>query len=310
MAGEKRRQSERTIPIVEAGGEVTEGSPTLRLELDSRPETLTLLRGVLAGIAEPLEFDPELLDDLKTAVSEACNNVVMHAYDGRLGPLRICLYVAPEEIEVVVRDEGKGISPKTPADERLQGVGMPVMQALTKAVEFHSAPGGGTEVRMHFAGERDEKPLFRWPGDPVEEDRWVQRLAGEAVVSVSPVSFVGEVLGRLARALAARARFSLDRFSDIYLVTDTLAAYADRSASRPRLGFGISTDDRRLDFTVGPFRKGTTAQLRAAAPRRRPGSALELLSDELEITSANGGEALHLVMIDRLAIDPTAEAAT
>ena len=67
---------------------LNEKAPAVRLELDSRPETLTLVRGVLAGVAELIGLDPELLDDLKTAVSEACNNVVMHAYDGVAGPLR------------------------------------------------------------------------------------------------------------------------------------------------------------------------------------------------------------------------------
>ena len=64
-------------------------APAVRLELDSRPETLTLVRGVLAGVAELIGLDPELLDDLKTAVSEACNNVVMHAYEGETGPLTV-----------------------------------------------------------------------------------------------------------------------------------------------------------------------------------------------------------------------------
>ena len=65
-------------------------APTLTLELDSRPETLTLVRGMLGGIAELLTMDAELLDDLKTAVSEACNNVVLHAYPEGSGPLSVC----------------------------------------------------------------------------------------------------------------------------------------------------------------------------------------------------------------------------
>ena len=52
------------------------------LELPSIPENLTLVRGMLGGVAELREMDPELLDDVKTAVSEAANNVVMHAYLG------------------------------------------------------------------------------------------------------------------------------------------------------------------------------------------------------------------------------------
>ena len=71
--------------LLKAG--VTTESPTVRLDLESKPETLTIVRGMLGGVAEPLAMDAELLDDLKTAVSEACNNVVLHAYEGEPGPM-------------------------------------------------------------------------------------------------------------------------------------------------------------------------------------------------------------------------------
>ena len=48
---------------------------------------------MLGGMAELLAMDPELLDDLKTAVSEACNNVVLHAYPDGSGPLTVSLNV-------------------------------------------------------------------------------------------------------------------------------------------------------------------------------------------------------------------------
>src|ERR1700735_5750049 len=96
-------------------GAMSEDSPAVRLELDSRPETLTLVRGVLAGVAELIGLDPELLDDLKTAVSEACNNVVMHAYEGETGPLGVRMYIDPEAIQVVVLDHGSGRPPRPPA---------------------------------------------------------------------------------------------------------------------------------------------------------------------------------------------------
>jgi hypothetical protein len=118
------------------------------------------------------------------------------------------------------------------------------------------------------------------------------------VVSLSPVGFVGAVLGRVARALAARARFSLDRFSDVYLVTDALAAHAARAASGARIGFGISTGTRRLELTIGPFRGGTSSPLREAEPVRDVGSALVLLSDKLEVQADGGHEMLHVVMTD------------
>ena len=277
---------------------MNEDRPTVSLELDSSPETLTLVRGVLGGLAEGLSLDPELLDDVKTAVSEACNNVVMHAYGGDSGPLRVALYVGDDSIEAVVRDRGQGIHVLTPSDDRLQGVGIPIMRALAQKTAFRPLPDGGTEVWMEFAGTRDGELLYRVPSPATAEDGWGGHLSGDAVVSLSPVSFVGGVLGRLARALAARARFSLDRFSDVYLVTDALAAHAVHSASGSRIAFGIRTEPRRLEVTLGPLRSGTSAELTSDAPGE-VNSPLRLLADELEVRPENGDEWVRLVMRDQ-----------
>jgi serine/threonine-protein kinase RsbW len=279
---------------------LNESSPAVRLELDSRPETLTLVRGVLAGVAELIGLDPELLDDLKTAVSEACNNVVMHAYEGgETGPLEVRMYIEPEAIEVVVLDEGSGLPPLAPADETIRGVGLSVIRALAEQADFRRGPEGGTEVRMSFAGERDGKPLFHLPTGAGPDEHDPAWLSGDAVVSLSPISLLAGVLGRVARALAARARFSLDRFSDVYLVTDAIAAHAGRAAKGSRMSFAISTDAQRLQLTIGPFVEGSGEQLSHQAPDYSAASALTMLTDELDIRRDTEGEVLHAVMVDR-----------
>jgi serine/threonine-protein kinase RsbW len=284
---------------------MTEDSPAVRLELDSRPETLTLVRGVLAGVAELIGLDPELLDDLKTAVSEACNNVVMHAYDGETGPLGVRMYINPEAIEVVVEDQGSGLPPLAPADETIRGVGLSVIRALAERAEFRALPEGGTEVRMSFAGQRDGKPLFHLPSQAGPDDQNGPWLSGDAVVSLSPISLLAGVLGRVARALAARARFSLDRFSDVYLVTDAIAAHAGRAAKGSRLSFAISTDAQRLELTIGPFVDGSGSQLSRQGSEYSAASALTMLSDELDVREEDGAEVLYVVMVDRRRPSPT-----
>jgi serine/threonine-protein kinase RsbW len=52
----------------------------LSLRLNSRPDSASLVRAALSALAEPLFLRPEQLSDLKTAISEACNNAVDHAY--------------------------------------------------------------------------------------------------------------------------------------------------------------------------------------------------------------------------------------
>jgi len=280
---------------------LNEDAPAVRLELDSRPETLTLIRGVLAGVAELIGLDPELLDDLKTAVSEACNNVVMHAYEGKTGPLSVRMYIEPEAIEVVVADQGAGLPPLAPADETIGGVGLSVIRALAGQADFRARPEGGTEVRMTFAGQRNGQPLFHLPTGTGPDEHDASWLSGDAVVSLSPISLLAGVLGRVARALAARARFSLDRFSDVYLVTDAIAAHAGRAAKGGRMSFAIATGAQRLELTIGPFVDGSGSQLRHQAPDYSAASALTMLSDELEVRPlhADGGELLFVVMIDR-----------
>jgi len=277
---------------------MAEGS-TVRLRLESRPQTLTIVRGMLGGVAELLSIDPELLDDLKTSVSEACNNVVLHAYGGEPGPMEVGLFVTDDRFSVRVSDEGVGMPAPPPAGDVSQGIGLSVIRALTEDVQFSSAPGGGTEVRMDFSVRRDGRKLFEAPpaaaGDadmtPSEDGE------GEVIVSLSPVTLLPGVLGRLARTLAATAHFSLDRFSDVYLVTDTLAAHASAAAEGQRIEARLAAQDRRLELVVGPFRKGTGSRLDTQATDH-PASPLVLLSDQVSVQEAGDAELLRVVVID------------
>jgi serine/threonine-protein kinase RsbW len=277
---------------------MAEGS-TVRLRLESRPQTLTIVRGMLGGVAELLSIDPELLDDLKTSVSEACNNVVLHAYGGEPGPMEVGLFVTEDQFSVRVSDEGVGMPAPPPAGDVSQGIGLSVIRALTEDVQFSSAPGGGTEVLMDFSVRRDGRRLFEAPpaatGDA--EMTPVADGEGEVIVSLSPVTLLPGVLGRLARTLAATAHFSLDRFSDVYLVTDTLAAHAATAAEGQRIEARLMAQDRRLELVVGPFRKGTGSRLEVEAGDH-PASPLVLLSDQVAVQDAGQAELLRVVVID------------
>ena len=283
---------------------MAEGS-TVRLRLQSRPQTLTIVRGMLGGVAELLSIDPELLDDLKTSVSEACNNVVLHAYGGDAGPMEVGLFVTDDRFSVRVSDEGVGMPAPPPAGDVSQGIGLSVIRALTEDVQFSSAPGGGTEVRMDFSVRRDGRKLFQAPPaasedadmTPADREDDEGEGEGEVVVSLSPVTLLPGVLGRLARTLAATAHFSLDRFSDVYLVTDTLAAHAASAAEGPRIEARLAAADRRLELVVGPFRKGTGSRLDVQATDH-PASPLVLLSDQVAVEDAGNAELLRVVVID------------
>lgn len=272
---------------------VTSESPTVHLGLESRAQTLTIVRGMLSGVAEPLRFDAELLDDLKTAVSEACNNVVLHAYGDEAGPMLVQLFVSEDHLRVRVEDLGVGL----PANaEATGGIGLSVIRALTETMTLERRSDGGTRVEMTFAVERDGQPLFEAPPAPAPARDWTPTTDGEVVLSLSPVTLLAPVLGRLARTLAAIAHFSLDRFSDVYLITDTLAAHAATAAAYPRVDARLGAAERRVELAVGPFRPGTSRHLGGGDGAARP--PLALLSDEVTVEPEGDAERLRVVIVD------------
>jgi anti-sigma regulatory factor (Ser/Thr protein kinase) len=122
----------------------------VRLELESVPESVQLVRSVIRTLATTAELERSLLDDLNTAVSEACNNVVLHAYPlGSSGPLTFSMVVRGDQVEAIVRDRGCGMR-RVSIRNRGLGMGVVVISALADHTEFKTDDGIGTEVRMKF----------------------------------------------------------------------------------------------------------------------------------------------------------------
>ena len=149
---------------------------------------------------------------------------------------------------------------------------------------------------MVFSRSGTAAPAAHESAEPGKGDEWQERLSGDVVVTLTPVTLLSGVLGRLARALAADARFTLDRFSDLYMVTDAVAAHAANSATSARVGFSLHAEQRRLVMTVGPFNPGAGQELQDGSSDRQ--SLLPLLADEVHIEPANSAELLRLVMKD------------
>jgi anti-sigma regulatory factor (Ser/Thr protein kinase) len=247
---------------------------------------------MLVGIGEELALEAELLDDLKTAVSEACNNVVMHAYGEGRGPMTVDFKLEDDRIEVAVRDHGGGIRGVSAAHDRM-GVGLAVISALADRSEFMNLPEGGTEVRMSFIGPAAKSALDRVEAENGHD--WPKHLDGDVVARVSSEQLLGGVLGRVARAVAAQANFSVERFSELYPVTDALAAHAQAAASSRGIGFAIVAGNRRIELTIGKFRMGSLAGLRDETESASP---LKLLADEVSVEPDGDSELLRVVVAD------------
>jgi serine/threonine-protein kinase RsbW len=271
------------------------GTPHVRLNLLSRPENVLLVRQTLSGLAEAIGLDPIELNDISTAVSEACNNVVLHAYGSEEGPLEVDVCASATGVTVVVRDHGSGIPrDKEPSGEdALGGIGLPVIRALTNNVELIDLAGGGTEVLMEFATTQasplgpapDEVELKHGCGAPQEES------ADMLAMTIGPGSVARAVLPRVLSALAARAHFSTDRIAETQLLADALVPHAEGSLGTSRLNIRVRMAPRKLEMRVGPLRAGSSADGLA--------SVLDALSDGHEVSRTGSSEVLALRLTAR-----------
>lgn len=126
----------------------------VRMTLPSRPENVALVRRVLDSLAAALPIGRSRVEDMRLAVTEACTNVVRHAYrDGVVGPLEVVMRPRPDDLEVVVSDFGVGVGPSPDVDG--PGLGMPLIAALADRLDVQHAPGAGTRLAMAFSLRRE-----------------------------------------------------------------------------------------------------------------------------------------------------------
>jgi len=276
--------------------------PNVLLNLSNRSENVMLVREMLTGVGETGDLDSSDRYDIRTAVTEACNNVVLHAYEGAEGPLQVELLASRDTIEVTVRDEGVGIRPRIrPADEAALGIGLPLIQALVHSVEFSERGGGGTAVRMEF------RALSRRPLEPSGENDYpaeqlagaVANLATTTAMTIAPASLAQAVLPRVLSVLAARAHFSTDRISDAQIVADALAAHALGSLGANRLNLIVDVSSRSLELRVGPLGPGRAERLIVDSAMDGLGGVIEKLTDDRRTVALGSAEMLALQLRDR-----------
>jgi len=133
----------------------------LQLRLPARAERIAYVRACLRSLGEALALEQRTIEDIALAVTEACTNVVLHAYPARCGgPLFLQLVASrgPERdevtIDVRVADNGAGIAAgaetAVPTARGGLGVGMQVMKTLARRVRVRRDPNGTTEVELRF----------------------------------------------------------------------------------------------------------------------------------------------------------------
>ena len=127
------------------------------LEFPSRSANESFARSAIACFAAQLDPTMEELGDIRTAVSEAVTNCIVHAYPDTIGTILIRARVLKDNVlDVVVKDKGVGIADIEQARKPMfttggadrSGMGFTIMESFMTSLEITSAPGKGTTVHM------------------------------------------------------------------------------------------------------------------------------------------------------------------
>ena len=129
----------------------------MELKFPSKSANEAFARAAVACFAAQLDPTLDELGDIKTAVSEAVTNCIVHAYPDELGEIVLKARILPDSVlDIVVKDRGRGIEDiekaRTPmfttggADR--SGMGFTIMESFMTNLEISSKPGKGTTVHM------------------------------------------------------------------------------------------------------------------------------------------------------------------
>lgn len=137
----------------------------MTLEFPSKSSNEAFARSAVACFAAQLDPTLEELGDIRTAVSEAVTNCIVHAYPEELGIITLrCRILKDNILDIVVKDKGVGIpdidqarrpSYTTGGSER-SGMGFTIMESFMSNLEISSAPGKGTSVHMRRKIQRKQ----------------------------------------------------------------------------------------------------------------------------------------------------------
>lgn len=129
----------------------------MSLEFFGKSANEGFARAAVAAFAAQLDPTLEELADIKTAVSEAVTNAIIHGYDASFGMVHIHCEICGNLFSVTVSDQGRGIENLAQAmqplytgspDAERSGMGFTVMETFMDSLEAESEPGVGTTVRM------------------------------------------------------------------------------------------------------------------------------------------------------------------
>jgi anti-sigma regulatory factor (Ser/Thr protein kinase) len=244
-----------------------------------------VVRHALAGLAEAVGMEPGRIGDLKTVVTEACMNSVVHAYEETHGSIEVDAHREDDSLVVIVRDRGAGIRPRADVQRESLRMGLPLIAALSSSFEISGAPGQGTVVTMRVslsANGSEPQPAPALEVDP------------GAAMSMPAGNLVGPVLSRVISIFAVRADFSVDRLSDAVLLGDAVSSQAAEFFPEGTAKVVVDELDGVVFVRVGPLVAGAGERLLERMRIPELGASLERLADSVHVESSSPGEYLVL----------------
>lgn len=265
---------------------ISEKPEGLHMRLPARAENVAVVRHALAGLAEQIGMDEAGVADLKTVVTEACMNVVVHAYPDGPGPLLVKADPDTGGLTVTVSDSGSGISPQAESERSSLKLGLSLIAALSSSFSISGGLDRGTEVMMRL-------PLR---GGDANSDGHEPRLLPESTpgteIAIGRSELLEPVLARMVGALAARRALPVDRVSDAVLISDAIAEAAPGRFADGCVRLGLGESDDGLELRLGPMEKGAAGEIRSELEVPEMGGSLEALADELAVEESDDGDYL------------------
>jgi serine/threonine-protein kinase RsbW len=259
----------------------------LQMSLPAKAENVAVVRHALAGLAERLGMDEASLADLKTVVTEASMNVVVHAYAGMdPGPLEVEAESDGSGLTVVIRDHGSGIRPRPDIERPSLRIGLTLIAALSSSFEIKGGVDRGTEIRMHLPLISRERA-----GEEIE-DSTVPGHLDSTDLRIGTPQLLGPVLSRALTSLAARHDVTVDRISDAMLLSDAISAGAPSVFPDGQVCLSILDGADGVELKVGPMGEGGGEDLRQSLDLPAVGGSLEALADEMRVESDEEGDYL------------------
>lgn len=270
-----------------ANGSTINDKPTgLQIKLPAKAENVAVVRHALAGLAEQVGMDETGVADLKTVVTEACMNVVVHAYPDGSGPLMVEADPDSEGLTVTVSDHGGGINPQADSERNSLKLGLSLIAALSSSFSISGGLDRGTEVMMRV-------PLSGGGANGAVADSHELSVETDATeLTVARAELLEPVLARLVGALAARRDLSIERVSDAVLVTDAIADAAPGRFADGCVRLGLDESDHGLELRLGPMEDGAAEEIRRRLEVPELGGSLEGLVDGVAVETSGEGDYL------------------